>query len=140
MSQTKLEADIKPFCPIHHWRMALNPRSVKASASYQCSFVQCNVRFAASLGYFEAPKEAASDAFLASLELVSCTHSREHHPCIVGYAKESQGQHTEEWRHWQCSAEQCDFTTRQKLSSAQAIAHVPQRPRISLHEFAPSRR
>ncbi len=110
----------KPFCPIHHWRMAFDTGSSKTGASYRCSFHACTMRFASAQGYFEAGLPAHDQDLLSRLENITCQKNRAHHPCIVGYAKESNAGHTEEWRQWECFTEDCGFYHRQKLSKFQS--------------------
>jgi hypothetical protein len=124
MSDTKFRDGIKPFCPVHHWRMALDPGTAKTSASYRCNYAQCNIHFADSRGYFEGTKDFGHAALQERIEAITCKNNEKHYACIVGYAKESNGSVTEEWRHWQCSAKHCDFSTRQKLSG-QEFQRIP---------------
>lgn len=96
--------------------MAFDKGSAKAPASYNCNHEECGVRFTAAEGYFEAGAKAANSEFLARVDAVNCQHARAHHPWIVGYAKEASRDHSEEWRQWQCTAEGCNFSLRQKLA------------------------
>jgi hypothetical protein len=130
MPEMKARDPLKPFCPVHHWRMAHDSGSSKVRPSYRCSYESCPMRYAFATGYFEAGKRSGDRALLSFLEIVSCKHNADHHPCIVGYAKESDGGQTEEWRQWQCSVENCEFSLRQKLSRADAA-------RIEAIHFAP---
>jgi hypothetical protein len=114
---------IKPFCPVHHWRMALDAGSSKVAESYRCSYEKCGVRYTLLQGYFEVGQQA-SGVSLADLEAIACERDPNHHPCIVGYAKDSHGNQTEEWRHWQCLTEKCAFSLRQKLSPSEALTLV----------------
>jgi hypothetical protein len=124
MSELKMRDGIKPFCPVHHWRMAFDAGS-RVSQSYRCSYEKCDVRFAPSQGYFEVGQQA-SVVFPAALEAIPCERDPNHHPCIVGYAKDSHGNQTEEWRHWQCLAEGCAFSLRQKLLPSEALTPTVQ--------------
>lgn len=119
MVELKMPDGIKPFCPVHHWRMAYDSGSSKVSLSFRCGYEACSVRYTPSDGYFKTGKAARDADFLLSVEAIPCKHDREHHPCVVGYAKESHGERTEEWRNWQCPAEKCDFSLRQQLSPAE---------------------
>jgi hypothetical protein len=110
--------DRKPFCPIHHWRMAHDSGSTKVGPSYRCSYSGCTVRYTAPQGYFELNNLAGSENFVLNAEILCCTYDPQHHPAIVGYAKESVGNRTEESRHWQCLEANCNFSLRQKLSPA----------------------
>jgi hypothetical protein len=114
----KTRNDIKPFCPIHHWRMAHDAGSTKVAPSYRCSYEGCTVRFTAAQGYFEFNEPASARNFVVNAEILCCTYDPQHNPAIVGYAKQSIGHQTEESRHWQCLAENCNFSLRQKLSPA----------------------
>jgi hypothetical protein len=109
---------IKPFCPIHHWRMAHDSGSNKVGPSYRCSFDGCAVRYTSAQGYFEPNKPAGAQDFIVNAEILCCTYNPQHYPAIVGYAKESIGTRTEESRNWQCLAATCNFSLRQKLSQA----------------------
>jgi hypothetical protein len=115
MFELKLRGGTKPFCPVHHWRMAHDAGSNKVTPSYRCSYESCAVRYTATEGYFESGKTSGDQTFLSGLETVACKYNHEHHPRIIGYAKESNGDRTEEWRHWQCFEANCDFAHRQKL-------------------------
>jgi hypothetical protein len=122
--------DIKPFCPIHHWRMAHDAGSTKVGPSYRCSYDGCTVRYTQAEGYFELNQPADAKDFVVNAEILCCTYNPQHFPAIVGYAKESIGNHTEESRHWQCLAANCNFSLRQKLSptlsaSNASITFVP---------------
>jgi len=97
--------------------MAFESKDAKTGLSYCCNYSQCNIRFADSRGYFEGTKDFGHAALQERIEAISCKNNEQHYPCIVGYAKESDGSLTEEWRHWKCSVEGCDFSTRQKLSA-----------------------
>jgi hypothetical protein len=108
--------DIKPFCPIHHWRMAHDAGSTKVGPSYRCSYNGCTVRYTQAEGYFELNQPADAKDFVVNAEILCCTYNPQHFPAIVGYAKESIGNQTEESRHWQCLAANCDFSLRQTLS------------------------
>jgi hypothetical protein len=136
MSDLKMRGEIKPFCPIHHWRMTCDSGSGKVSLSYRCSYKNCTVRHTPSEGYFETGKEAGNGAFLAQVQAISCDHDRDHHPCIVGYAKESRGNQTEEWRHWQCLTEKCDFSLTQKLSPMESTSLRSKRQKSPQREYA----
>jgi hypothetical protein len=116
MSDQNNSAALKPFCPVHHWRMAWDHGSSKTPAAFRCGVEKCNIRFSAAQGYFEAGKTSGDRAFLARVESVPCHLHREHHAAIVGYIKEAHGNQTDEWRQWQCFAEKCRFATKQKLS------------------------
>jgi hypothetical protein len=109
--------DIKPFCPIHHWRMAHDSGSSKVGPSYRCSYNGCAVRYTQAQGYFELKNAANAQNFVVHAEILCCTYDPKHFPAIVGYAKESIGNRTEESRHWQCLAASCNFSLRQKLSA-----------------------
>jgi hypothetical protein len=114
----KSRNDIKPFCPMHHWRMAHDAGSTKVGPSYRCSYEGCTVRFTEAQGYFELNNPADARNFVVNAEILCCTYDPRHNPAIVGYAKQSIGHQTEESRHWQCLAENCNFSLRQKLSPA----------------------
>jgi hypothetical protein len=116
--------DIKPFCPIHHWRMAHDAGSTKVSSSYRCSYDGCTVRYTQAQGYFELNKSTDAKDFVVQAEILCCTYNPQHYPAIVGYAKESVGNHTEESRHWQCLATNCNFSLRQKLSPALSASNA----------------
>jgi hypothetical protein len=142
MPELKMRDWIKPFCPIHHWRMAHDSGSNKVEPSYRCSFETCTMRYSLAAGYFEAatPTDAAS---LSHLEIVACKQNREHHPSIVSYAKESVGSQSEEWREWRCFADNCGFSVTQKLSPAESdschamgLAQMPARSAQHDHSFA----
>jgi hypothetical protein len=120
MSADKMRSDIKPFCPIHHWRMAHDAGSTKVGPSYRCSYEGCTVRYTQAQGYFELNNPANAQNFVVNAEILCCTYDPKHYPAIVGYAKESIGNQTEESRHWQCLAANCNFSLRQKLSPASA--------------------
>ena len=110
--------DRKPFCPMHHWRMAHDAGSTKVGPSYRCSYDACTVRYTPTQGYFELNNPADAQDFVVNAEILCCTYNPQHHPAIIGYAKESIGNRTEESRHWQCLAADCNFSLRQKLSRA----------------------
>jgi hypothetical protein len=110
--------DRRPFCPIHHWRMAHDAGSTKVGPSYRCSYDACTVRYTPTQGYFELNNPADAQDFVVNAGILCCTYSPQHHPAIIGYAKESIGNRTEESRHWQCLAADCNFSLRQKLSRA----------------------
>lgn len=132
MNELKLTDALRAFCPLHHWRMAYDAGSNRVASSHRCVFGKCTIRFTPSQGYFEADKTPGDRHFLARIETVACQHDRDHHLRIVGYAKESQGEKTEEWRTWKCSAEGCDFSTRQRLSEPERTAHLsPQRATVA---------
>ena len=116
MSDQKIAA-LKPFCPLHHWRMVWDNGSARTAAAFRCAVEKCNIRYTSALGYFEAGKNSGDHAFLARVEVIRCEHHREHQPAIVGYIKEAQGHQTEEWRQWHCFSEKCGFSTKQKLST-----------------------
>jgi hypothetical protein len=116
----KKRNDIKPFCPIHHWRMAHDSGSTKVGPSYRCSYDGCTVRYTQAQGYFELNNPADAQSFVVHAEILCCTYDPKHYPAIVGYAKESIGDRTEESRHWQCLAANCNFSLRQKLSPVSA--------------------
>jgi hypothetical protein len=118
LSPDKMRNDIKPFCPIHHWRMAHDSGSNKVGPSYRCSYNGCPVRYTQAQGYFELKNAADAQNFVVHAEILCCTYDPKHFPAIVGYAKESIGNRTEESRHWQCLAASCNFSLRQKLSAA----------------------
>jgi hypothetical protein len=118
LSPDKMRNDIKPFCPIHHWRMAHDSGSSKVGPSYRCSYIGCAVRYTQAQGYFELQNAGDSQNFVVRAEILCCTYNPKHFPAIVGYAKESIGNRTEESRHWQCLAASCNFSLRQKLSAA----------------------
>ena len=125
MFESKWREAVRPFCPIHHWRMAHDAGSAKVPDSFRCSFENCATRFSAVDGYFEAGRPTNDRELLARLEIVTCKLNHDHQPCITGYAKESIGGATEEWRQWQCFTAECDFFVRQKLSP------VNHKPKIS---------
>jgi hypothetical protein len=112
--------DLKPFCPVHHWRMAHDAGSTKVGPSYRCSYGGCTVRYTPAQGYFELNDPAGAQNFVLQAEILCCTYNPEHHPAIVGYAKESIGHQTQESRHWQCVEANCNFSLRQQLSPAQS--------------------
>jgi hypothetical protein len=127
MNDLKLSGALIAFCPVHHWRMAYDAGSSKVAPAHRCVFGKCTIHFTPSHGYFELGTRDEKN-FLSHIESIGCQHNRDHHLHIVGYAKESQGEQTEEWRTWKCSVEGCDFSTRQRLSSVEAGAHLhPQR-------------
>jgi len=139
MSETKTRDGIRPFCPVHHWRMAFESKDAKTGLSYRCNYSQCNIRFGDSRGYFEGTKDFGHAALQERIEAISCKNNEQHYPCIVGYAKESDGSLTEEWRHWKCSVEQCDFSTRQKISPP-VRTPLPVREPIARRDHLLSRR
>jgi hypothetical protein len=120
ISPDKMRNDIKPFCPIHHWRMAHDAGSSKVGSSYRCSYLGCTVRYTRAQGYFTSYNPADGQNFVVNAEILCCTYDPKHYPAIVGYAKESIGNRTEESRHWQCLDANCNFSLRQKLSPASA--------------------
>jgi hypothetical protein len=117
MSALEQLAEIKPFCPVHHWRMAVDSAGPQGVPIYRCNYEQCQVRYHAEEGYFESGRPAGNRNFLSQIESISCKRSRDHHPRIVSYAKDSSGGHSEEWRQWQCHAYGCDFSHRQLLTT-----------------------
>jgi hypothetical protein len=135
MSDPKNDA-IKPFCPVHHWRMACDPGSPKSGLSYRCNFDGCEVRYTPSQGYFESDKTIGDQAFLSRVEAVYCIHDRNHQPAIVGYTKDSNTQQTEEWRQWQCPEPGCKFSLRQRLSTADTLAAGFDHRTILQHHYA----
>jgi hypothetical protein len=133
--------DRKPFCPIHHWRMAHDAGSTKVGPSYRCSYDACTVRYTPTQGYFELNKPADAQDFVVNAEILCCTYNPQHHPAIIGYAKESIGNRTEESRHWQCLAADCNFSLRQKLSHTLSAPNastnfVPKRDQNLEHDHA----
>ena len=137
----KTRNDLKPFCPVHHWRMAHDAGSTKVGPSYRCSYRGCTVRYTPAQGYFELNNPADAQNFVLQAEILCCTYNPEHHPAIVGYAKESIGHQTQESRHWQCVAADCNFSLRQKLSPAQSAPNastnfVPKRAQNVEHDHA----
>ena len=120
MPELKARDALKPFCPVHHWRMAYDSTPGKAwtsaEAFYRCSFETCTMRFSLAAGYYDSNNPAIDPASLAHLETVACQQNREHYPCIVSYARESVGSQTEEWRQWRCFDDNCSFSFTQKLS------------------------
>jgi len=118
MSPDKIRNDIKPFCPIHHWRMAHDAGSSRIGPSYRCSYNGCTVRYIRPKGYFDSHNPGDAQNFVVNAEILCCTYNPEHYPAIVGYAKESVGNQTQESRHWQCLDANCNFSLRQKLSPA----------------------
>jgi hypothetical protein len=124
MPELRTRDALKPFCPVHHWRMAYDSATGKAWNSaetfYRCSFETCTMRFSLAAGYYDSTNPSGDRAFLAHLEAVTCQQNREHHPCIVSYAKESLGSHTEEWRQWRCFSDNCSFSVTQKLSQQES--------------------
>lgn len=131
MSQEKTPNHLKPFCPTHHWRMAHDSGSTKVGPSYRCNFEGCTVRYTAAQGYFELNNPANAQDFGVRAELLCCTYNPQHNPAIIGYAKQSLGNQTEETRQWQCLAESCNFSVRQKLLTAKSA-------REALVTFVPS--
>jgi hypothetical protein len=136
MNDQKLSDAPRPFCPVHHWRMAYDAGSSKVPSSHRCVFGKCTIRFTSAQGYFEAGKTSGEKSFLSRIESIAGQHDRDHHLCIVGYAKESLGGQTEEWRTWKCSAEGCDFSTRQRLSSIEPAVHLQPQHRSTAKQYA----
>lgn len=136
MNDLKLTGALRAFCPVHHWRMAYDAGSGKVASSHRCVFGKCTIRFTPSQGYFEAGKTFGEKSFLSRIDSVACRHDRDHHLCIVGYAKESLGEQTEEWRTWKCSTEGCDFSTRQRLSSIESAVHLQPQPKAAAKQHA----
>lgn len=136
MNDLKLSGALRAFCPVHHWRMAYDAGSGKVAPSHRCVFGKCTIRFTPTQGYFETGKTPDHSNFLARIESIACLRDRDHHLHIVGYAKESQGEQTEEWRTWKCSMEGCDFATRQRLSSVEPAVHLQPQPKSSLKHYA----
>jgi hypothetical protein len=66
----KTRNDIKPFCPIHHWRMAHDVGSTKVGPSYHCNYDGCTVLYTQSQGYFDLNKTAETEDFVVSAELL----------------------------------------------------------------------
>jgi len=130
--------DLKPFCPIHHWRMAHDAGSTRVGPSYRCSYDRCTVRYTPAQGYFELNNPAGAQNFVLHAEILCCTYSPQHHPAIVRYAKESVGNQTQESRHWQCLEPNCNFSLRHKLSSAPngSTNFVPTQPHDVEHDYA----
>jgi hypothetical protein len=98
--------------------MAHDAGGGKVPAFFRCSFENCAMHFSAADGYFESGRPAGDRDLLNRLEILTCKLNHDHHPCITGYAMESIGGATEEWRQWQCFTKECDFSLRQKLSPA----------------------
>ena len=145
MSELKTREPLKPFCPIHHWRMSHDAGSSKVQPSYRCNYESCTLRYTVAEGYFETGDTSGDSSLLSELQTVACLNNREHHPCIVGYAKESFGNQTQEWRHWECVTDGCDFSLRQKLSPTEsarrnAVTFVPAHSQSTLLDFALSKR
>ncbi|MDP9339528.1 MAG: hypothetical protein M3P45_11735 [Acidobacteriota bacterium] len=149
MPELKSRDALKPFCPVHHWRMAHDSSTGKAGNSaesfYRCSFESCTMRFSLAAGYHDSSHPAGDHASLSHLETVTCQKNREHHPCIVSYAKESQGSQTEEWRQWRCFSDNCSFSMTQKLSqeesrSLQSAGFALKSMPAAQHQHAFSRR
>ena len=136
MNDLKLSGALRAFCPVHHWRMAYDAGSSKVAPAHRCVFGKCTIRFTPTQGYFEAGKASGDSKFLARIESIACRHNCDHHLHIVGYAKESQGEETEEWRSWKCSMEGCDFSTRQRLSSVAPAAHLQPQPESAAKQYA----
>jgi hypothetical protein len=136
MNDLKLSGALRAFCPVHHWRMAYDAGSSKVAPSHRCVFGKCTILFTPTQGYFEAGKTPGDSNFLARVESIACLHDRDHHPHIVGYAKESLAGQTEEWRTWKCSVQGCDFATRQRLSSAEPAIHLQPQPKIATKQYA----
>ena len=128
ISEFALRAGVKPFCPVHHWRMSAGA-GTQLSPSFECNYDGCTVMYTPELGYFEADKKGSHKEFFRSVEGIICRNHAEHHVCIVGYSRDSFGQHTEEWRHWQCGIGDCDFSWRQKLSGAVSASQLFKLPR-----------
>jgi hypothetical protein len=124
MPELKTRDALKPFCPVHHWRMAYDSTTGKGWNStetfYRCSFETCTMRFSLAAGYYDSANPSGDRTFLSHLETVTCQQNREHHPCIVSYAKESVGSQTEEWRQWRCFSDNCSFSVTQKLSQQES--------------------
>jgi hypothetical protein len=129
--------EVRPFCPIHHWRMSLDPGGRNAQPAYRCSYDRCQVAYTVSQGYFDAANPARGQLFLSLVELVPCSHDHRHHPFIVSYAMESQGQHTEEWRQWRCLSG-CAFSQRQKLYLTEAALRQSREQRSPSLQHAPA--
>ncbi len=149
MPELKSRDALKPFCPVHHWRMAHDAITGKAEQGaevfYRCSFENCTMRFSLAAGYSDANNLSGDRAFLAHLEPVTCKQNPEHHPCIVSYAKESVGSQTEEWRQWRCFSENCSFSVTQKLSQQeskriQSAGFAPKSLPAAQHQHAFARR
>ncbi len=141
MSPQKTRTDIKPFCPIHHWRMAHDAGSTKIGPSYHCNYDGCMVLYTQAQGYLRLNKTTEAEDFVVSAEILCCTYNPEHHPAVVGYAKESVGNHTEESRHWQCLSADCNFSLRQKLSPTRSAPNesttfVPKHAQSPEHDHA----
>ena len=136
MNDLKLSGALRAFCPVHHWRMAYDAGSSKVAPSHRCVFGKCTIRFTPTQGYFEAGKTPGDSNFLARVESIACLHDRDHHLHIVGYAKESRGEQTEEWRTWKCSVEGCDFTTRQRLPSVGPAVHLQPQRKSTTKQYA----
>jgi hypothetical protein len=124
MPELKSRDALKPFCPIHHWRMAHysttgSQAGSSAEVFYRCSFENCTQRYSVVAGYYDS-NNLPGDGFQSHLEIVTCKQNREHYPCIVSYAKESVGSQTEEWRQWRCFADNCSFSVTQKLSQQES--------------------
>src|SRR5450432_1581219 len=135
MNDLKLSDALRPFCPAHHWRMAYDAGSSKVPSSHRCVFGKCTMRFTPSQGYFEGAKTPGDTNFLARIESIACQHDRDHYLCIVGYAKQSVGEQTEEWRTWKCSTEGCDFSARQRLSSIEPAVHLQRQPKSVAKQY-----
>jgi hypothetical protein len=98
--------------------MAHDAGSTKVGPSHRCSYLGCTVRYTSAQGYFELNHPTGAQNFVLNAEILCCTYNPQHYPAIVGYAKESVGNQTEESRHWQCLDANCNFSLRQKLSPA----------------------
>ncbi len=136
MNTLNLRDAVRPFCPVHHWRMAYDSGSTKVADSYRCAHAKCTVHFTPGEGYFEAENLSDAADFHSRIENISCTHDSEHHPCVVGYAKESHAEQTVEWRSWKCSAEGCDFSTRQRLDSVEPVGHPSHEHTSAARQYA----
>ncbi len=76
----KMRNDLKPFCPIHHWRMAHDSGSTKVGPSYRCSYDGCTVRYTQAQGYFELNNPADAQNFVVNAEILCCTYNPQHRP------------------------------------------------------------
>ncbi len=149
MVELKVRSALKPFCPVHHWRMAYDSATGKdwnsSETFYRCSFETCTMRFSLAAGYYDSNNPSGDHAFLSQLETVACRNNREHHPCIVSYARESLGSQTEEWRQWRCFDDDCNFSFTQKLSQQeskriQSAGFAPKSLPAAQHQHAFARR